>query len=312
MKSLKSKVILSAVVLIFALVATIGSTFAWFTVSSTVTASSLSLQVTTADSLLIRVAHANTPLSQAPASYASDLLPLEIRADHNPLDPTQYTTALSNASFSSDLGYSLSTWRLAPASAVQSNYASVIPGSLHVLFDASVSRPLTGAAVANSASGHVITLKFWVMSQSSKDLKVIATDGITGTSGEASVQTAIKNSTRLAFTSTGNATNGLLFGTDIDYAYDYATHQSVASLIATAPFSDTNFNKILDRPSTTPSLPTAYATYVGVDGTTVLQALTLNVPVVVAVTIFIEGWDEDARNYLSNAKMNVSFSFTIE
>ncbi|MFA5698090.1 MAG: hypothetical protein WC888_06695, partial [Candidatus Izemoplasmatales bacterium] len=54
MKSLKTKVILSAIVLMFALVATIGSTYAWFTVSNTVSVSSIQMNVGTQEGLLIR------------------------------------------------------------------------------------------------------------------------------------------------------------------------------------------------------------------------------------------------------------------
>jgi len=55
MKALKTKVILSAFVLLFALVATIGSTYAWFTVSNTVSVSAFNLEVQTSPSLLIRL-----------------------------------------------------------------------------------------------------------------------------------------------------------------------------------------------------------------------------------------------------------------
>ncbi len=55
MKQLKTKVIMSAFVLLFALVATIGSTYAWFTVSNEVAVQSIDLDIITADSLLIQV-----------------------------------------------------------------------------------------------------------------------------------------------------------------------------------------------------------------------------------------------------------------
>ncbi|MFH0993262.1 MAG: hypothetical protein V1761_02810, partial [bacterium] len=54
MKSLRNKIILSGLVLLFALVATIGSTFAWFTVSNTVTVGAMQLNVQTSESLLIK------------------------------------------------------------------------------------------------------------------------------------------------------------------------------------------------------------------------------------------------------------------
>jgi len=52
---LKSKVLLSGLVVLFALIATVGSTFAWFTVSSQVNVEALNLSVTSMDSILIRV-----------------------------------------------------------------------------------------------------------------------------------------------------------------------------------------------------------------------------------------------------------------
>ncbi|MFA5696821.1 MAG: hypothetical protein WC888_00125 [Candidatus Izemoplasmatales bacterium] len=55
MKSLKKKVILSAFVLGFSLLTAFGSTYAWFTVSNTVTINSIELNVSTSPSLLIRV-----------------------------------------------------------------------------------------------------------------------------------------------------------------------------------------------------------------------------------------------------------------
>lgn len=55
MKSLKTKVLLSGLVVLFALIATVGSTFAWFTVSSQVNVEALNLSVTSMDSILIRV-----------------------------------------------------------------------------------------------------------------------------------------------------------------------------------------------------------------------------------------------------------------
>ncbi|MFA5006671.1 MAG: hypothetical protein WC509_04310 [Candidatus Izemoplasmatales bacterium] len=55
MQSLKRKVTVSAFVLVLALLTTLGSTFAWFTVSNTVTVGSIELNVKTSPSLLVRV-----------------------------------------------------------------------------------------------------------------------------------------------------------------------------------------------------------------------------------------------------------------
>ena len=55
MKSLRNKVILSGIVLVFAFIATIGSTYAWFTVSQTVSVDTMNLNVSAADNLAIRI-----------------------------------------------------------------------------------------------------------------------------------------------------------------------------------------------------------------------------------------------------------------
>ena len=60
MKNLRNKIVLSGLVLLFALVATIGSTFAWFTVSDTVDVQTMNLNVKSSESLLIRVYNGET------------------------------------------------------------------------------------------------------------------------------------------------------------------------------------------------------------------------------------------------------------
>ncbi|MBU1145058.1 MAG: hypothetical protein KJ971_04290 [Firmicutes bacterium] len=298
MKSLKTKVLLSAFVLFFALVATIGSTYAWFTVSSTVAVSSLELNITTAESLLIKVAPATTAINASPTSAE--------------LTPSNYTTALTSDNFDptglgTGLGYSLATWTMSPVTTVETDYSGVLANAFNVI-GGTTARALTATTDFNSTSGYAIQLKFWVMAQTDATLK-LATQSVTGTSGSGTVNTAVQNSMRLAITSTGN-TNGKIFGTDMDYDYSFAG----TSLAAIPAITDTNFNLISEYSTYVLDSGVAFAASVtaanGADGATI-QTLTANVPVVVFVTIYLEGWDAEATQDVAAAPMTVAFNFTI-
>lgn len=92
MKSLRNKVIMSAIVLAFALVATIGSTYAWFTVSSTVSVSSLTLNVQAGESLLIKVDDNYTRYYyNALGQYVDDIIPVDGSATYVWTDATPDT-----------------------------------------------------------------------------------------------------------------------------------------------------------------------------------------------------------------------------
>lgn len=288
MKSLKSKVILSAVVLIFALVATIGSTFAWFTVSNTVSTSDITLNVTTADSLLIKI---------APTGTAIDAV-----ANGADLDPSTYTTSITGAQLIS-AGYLLSTWTMNPATTVIPDYSASVANTLHTI-GATTERVLSSTTSYNSATGFAIQLKFWVMAQATNDLR-LNMFSVTGDSGTATIDDAVEQSLRLAVTSRNNTT-GVLYGNDIDYLFTFAG----TSLAASAPITGTNFNTVLEKnASFTPVTPGTAGPEAS--SGSVIQSLGANVPVVVFVTFFIDGWDSDATNYIIGAPMTVEFEFTI-
>ena len=105
MKSLKSKVILSAIVLVFALVATIGSTYAWFTVSNTVAVEPMQLDVQSSESLLIRVFNGETAANVVATSGGL-------------LDATSYKASLSTADIIAATAYAgLADWTMSPVTA---------------------------------------------------------------------------------------------------------------------------------------------------------------------------------------------------
>lgn len=297
MKSLKSKVILSAVVLIFALVATIGSTFAWFTVSSTVTASSLTLNVSTEKSLLIKVANLNETYT-SPKDY----------------DPLNYTTALTSTDFTGDLGYYLNSWVLRPSTAVDPGYNTAYVNTFASIEQTSGNLTnLLAAGINNASTGYVVQLKFWVMAQSAANLYVGSVNvaggtGIGGDNTPASVITAIEGSTRLSFVSDyteSTVTNkGYIFGNDgsIDYTYQFpgGGHTLITASAVQSPVGTIDDTADL-------------ATLVGTTGTSgsVIEVLAANVPELVNVYIFIEGWDSQANNTIIGAPFRVSFGFII-
>jgi len=120
MKALKSKVILSAAVLLFALVATIGSTYAWFTVSSTVSVPSLTLTVKSSKSLLIRPYYGETgdeSYLDVPSNYKTSLLLADITTVDTE-DPA-YTTIEGTGPYTTSPYANISAWRLNNVTAAQ-------------------------------------------------------------------------------------------------------------------------------------------------------------------------------------------------
>ena len=83
MKALKTKVILSGIVLVFAFIATIGTTFAWFTISTTATVESMELNVSAAENILVKPYVIGS--DEGEASQYSSLT-----------NPANYYTTLSN------------------------------------------------------------------------------------------------------------------------------------------------------------------------------------------------------------------------
>ncbi|MDD4184208.1 MAG: hypothetical protein PHI01_02175, partial [Candidatus Izemoplasmatales bacterium] len=61
MKEIKRKLLLTALVIVFAFVATAGTTYAWFQISPTVEAESLNFNMQSKDSLLLRVYNGENP-----------------------------------------------------------------------------------------------------------------------------------------------------------------------------------------------------------------------------------------------------------
>ncbi len=324
MKSLKSKVILSALVLIFALVATIGSTFAWFTVSNTVSTSNITLNVVSADSLLIKLANYDDTNAEA-----TDL------AQTNPANYSQLVTLsdgnLTTAGYFSGADDSIADWKLQLLTAVQSTYATVSanPALLNTMNPlTNPDRELVNDAVFNSSTPGGIQFKFWVMSQSAANKFLrFSTLNLEGTHVSTDVNDALEQSARVSVYSSLSS-NGYIYMRNIpatallaSYDYDFAfttanldTYHSLA--IYGAGPSLLGFNEIDDLTlglSGSGTALTASALAALGYGTTTSNIITLvqNIPQMIIVTFWIEGWDAQSSNLINSAAFQADFKFTI-
>lgn len=309
MKSLRNKVILSAAVLLFALVATVGSTYAWFTVASTNTVNAMTLNVQAADSLLIKVADPADPDgSEQTLTTASTYY-------------TTITTAMVTGL------YSLSTWRLAPVTAVNATYTSVTPTLNEFTTDLNALRALDAVEVGtfgtgnwgadtNSATGKVITIGFWVMSQAAT-AKNIAVTGLTlaATNSPAS-RDAVIQSTRV-IVQVGEDT-GYIYSNSgtIDYGYEYLIN--LPGYYSGDVYTGTTlngFNKLNDLTlgysgsgsALDPATLAALAIH-RVGGSDVIGDLAPDTAELMLITIYVEGWDAQCTNSIISAQLSLTFS----
>jgi hypothetical protein len=285
MKSLRNKVILSGIVLLFAFIATIGSTYAWFTVSSSTQIETMTLNVTAADNLLLRVK----------TGGAEETLPYL-------QDASNYTTYIEVADLIA-AGYlqdDVNTpWRLQPSTVLQ-------PLTARMSYLPSVLNRTYAAATPNDYNGQYIHLEFWLLSQSEDDkiiqLSDFAIDAI-GIGNNTTEQEFVENAVRLAVwlddtthggaTPTGEGTM-YLFGNDADYGFTFTSEME--GYDGTVPANNT----APDQTGFTVNTSTALSD---------LYTVKFNIPTLINVLIYIEGWDTQASNDIILATFQVAFGF---
>lgn len=308
MKSLRNKVILSGIVLLFAFIATIGSTYAWFTVSTSTQIQEMTLNVTAADNLLLRIARTDGFEDTQTLAWMQD--------------PSNYSTYISLTDIQT-AGYQIGVdpatdWRLQPSTVLIED--TDFGKTLSYLPNIGETIALAGertydAATANSYTGQYIHLEFWLLSQSEEDQTIqlsdfdINVDGLTtNTTGQNAIQNAVRLSVWLDDTQyydqvnepdTGGTNDfAHLFGNDNEYDFEFLDGQTgYDELNPTnneAP-SATNFsvNTPADLATANPDLFT----------------VKFNTPTKINVLIYIEGWDAHATNSIILAAFNVSFGF---
>lgn len=334
MKALKNKVILSAVVLLFALVATIGSTYAWFTISNEVEVKEMTLNVQAADNLLIRVAN--------PAALdASDTTLLNASTYYQTI-----TTDLIKEYFDyTGLYYEeeeplYAPWSLHPVTAIQADYDKIDAKTLNsmTVSSANLIRDLESTVAKNQAGGKFIEMHFWLYAQTDDGdpIKVTLKD-LSISSDATAPKDDVVNAVRVAiwgdntaFGTDGAAGDAYIFGIDNDYAYAFVDGRIGYSSTAadTNPLDDpvigvTEFNFIDQIKAETGIVLTDslfFTSGVEVDGASTgtlgnaqtLFTLNPGEPTLFTVRIYIEGWDENTDDDINAADFNISFNFILQ
>jgi len=325
MKTLRTKVILSAFVLLFALVATIGSTYAWFTVSSTVNVESMQLNVKAVDNLLILIAD-DTESSGLPAP--SETLDLTV--------PSNYKSSVTSTDVQGVYDYTgggIAPWTLYPVTALQTGYVTKDAKALNSMSigeDTNLVRNLTATSAQNSSAGNFIEFKFWLYLQSNDGLaKNITLSDLSITSSDDAPKNNVVNAVRIAawtndnysvsgsgpylYTFEDDVENAVIYGIDNDYNYafistlpGYSTTAGTTDPLVAFTAGTTEFNA-LTQIDTLITIPTTD----GIFGTTAINSVSPETPTLVTVRIYVEGWDADTTNDINSAFFNISFSFSI-
>ncbi|MFP4478237.1 MAG: hypothetical protein ACLFPM_02245, partial [Candidatus Izemoplasmatales bacterium] len=299
MKALRTKVILSGIVLVFAFIATIGTTFAWFTISETVAVDGINLQVTSSDNLLIRVDTGAD--SDTTDGYSSDAV-TTISNYQSSLTLTDITNVPKYAD--------IENWRMSPVTAINDGYGSIDAKTLLTIDDTYATRNLSNSTLKNSDSGGYIELHFWLYSQASETRPVeLVSTSISPNTEESQQLQDVADAVRFGIwmnngTSAGDA---FIYGNDTEFGFEFVSGQ--AGYSETELFnalSDTGLN-INETDSFTPMIDGEGELLDTVSGYENVLQLSVDddhpqdiydiepgVPTLVTVRIFIEGFDAQA------------------
>jgi len=320
MKSLRNKVVLSAIVLAFALIATIGSTYAWFTVSNTVAVSSIQLNVQSSESLLIRVYDGETGLL---ADNATEQL----------LDAATYSANLTYANIIATDYYGasgtgdLAASRLTPVTAAVDNTYAALNAKALKLMDVD-SKVLTTTGVnGNSSTGEYVDVKFWLLSQTTTLPVVLDTLSITA-SNTLGTQDAIVNAVTVAVWESGHSTvaagaitgfvdteatsNSYIFSMNPDYGFAFVSGMRGYDGDTTDTLGAQSAVLTALHSLYASTAAVAHVSAATVSGATSVVTLTAGQPTLVNVRIYVEGWDAQTTNAVLAAIFSVSFKFSLK
>jgi hypothetical protein len=308
MKSLRNKVILSGIVLLFAFMATVGSTYAWFTVSQSVSVSEMNLSVSAADNLVILAAtngQDGTFLRQA----------------------TNYETTITNQMLydAGQLGEedvetpgTYNHYQMQPVSVVTKTAGDdyPVPEGKSLYYTTSADPTTYSAAIENSLSGHYIELTFWVLSQapdvrdfnlSSISITAEDQDGAREEIAEAVRVSMWLDDTTYATTEYPSVatTDAKIFGNDTNYSFDFLegeTGGTLAEYYDAATSTSNGAGYVTD-------LETAVNDITGFSGLKI-DDIQNSLPTLLTVLIYIEGWNSFADNDIAEANFDISFTFS--
>lgn len=318
MKNLKTKVIMSAIVLVFALVATIGSTYAWFTVSNEVAVSSFNVTVESNEALLMKVYDGETYVQgQAYTAYQTN-----DAGNFWTLDDFSNSIAITDSALYTGGAESISNALLSPVTVLAGETASG-DADYDELSVTNLRKPTTDfikdvdtvgrelvAGLPNTPTGGYIQIKIWALNPA--DVLGAATDvtlsyTISDNNPEQTYDNAIWVGTYWDKNQDGNQTNDsaseFIFAKDGDLDFEW---------ISTTPgfATDGSLNVLPDAADTVTEID---ATKLGVEGTSaVVQLNTVKVPELLTINIWAEGWDKDTVNAIMGASFTIAFTFELK
>lgn len=315
MNKMKFKVILAGLVLLFAIVASFGTTYAWFTVSNIVNIDSMTLTVESGESLLIRVYK-----GEYEGDAAQDALD-----EASLLDASLYLNTLTITDIKASTKYSgFDSYRLVPVTAaVDDTYGALNGKELKTM--SVLTKALTETATYNSSDGDFIELKFWVMAQVTDENIVLSDLSITvdpGTNLLDAQDNVIDAVNLAAWKSQEKAVavitdEARIYSTNPDYGFAFTAGMKGASGYpgANAPYILTaqqitdllGDHSLFFGASTVGNVSTSTLT-----SATTLASLSADTPTLITVRIYIEGWDAQMTNAILSSKFDISFGFTIK
>ena len=275
MKSLKTKVLMSALVLVFALIATIGTTYAWFTLSENVAVTGINITVNTEEALLVRVWNED---GAAVSGYTEDDFFNSVTIldpDGDGTESGYYKTGLETTG-----------WKLTPVTAVagetdnDTNYLS-----------------LDTPANANSEDGGYLQVKFWMITLSAEASRQVQISSLTVDSTNTNLEktmyvgTVDEDTVKTIYAGVPEAT---------DYTFTFGEGEPGYSS------ADTDLNSI-----ETPSGLRSAVDTVNSDVVVATLASGLAGVELVTVNIWIEGWDPLSTNSIMGDSVTVDLTFSL-
>lgn len=288
MKAIQKKVLLSGLIVVFAFIVTIGSTFAWFTVGQSADVQEMNLTINSSESILILLDEGYDPVEDA--TFLNT--------------PQNYKSILTNADFVGVYDITDINIAMEPLTSVNGTAITTRSGG---------TARFTTDGGDPTLLGQYVEFNVWLLSQSQTvsialaDFTVTADNAVTN-------KNIVVDALRMSLTSTAATNNVRIFGYDRDYGFEFLEGQVGYSSTASE-------NEIDSTVATTlTGLHGVYytlgATEVGESTNTKLDAsqlfiLVANTPTKVTIRIWIEGWDAQANNNLVAAIFDIAFNFIV-
>jgi hypothetical protein len=159
---------------------------------------------------------------------------------------------------------------------------------------------LTAASADPSVPGQYIEFSVWILSQD-KDVTVALMNFAATASNVNPLQDAIADAVRLS--ATGDAGTGLIYGQDKDYDYVYSDMTAINAGIETTLLGLHGLfygDEVANQSTSTLASAATVLTLVS------------NIPELVTVRIWIEGWDDDCDNNTLGAAFTLDFGFIVK